>query len=275
MEVVVSLFQSQTGLLLLLLGGSLLFGWLVKTPALLALAATAAPLALPYIDSPYIEKLRADHPQGAFAGAWMAVFALGLAWRSSVPVVGGFVGRVGLFHAGYLVALASALVVSIMLFFAPDTLVSVAPNWRSTFGGLLLAASCLSVSREFVRVLRAGVMLAVWSCVSLILASQVFLNKMPHAIRRDDLAQLEWFFAQSAVERAFQGVRGMLFDRSGLARAFGISSAYEDTPPNRAARVVTETRTHTPAVTDILQPAGHSKTDALGGFSPKEQRIEA
>jgi predicted membrane channel-forming protein YqfA (hemolysin III family) len=129
-----------------------------------------------------------------------------------------------------------ALIVVVALFVAPELLVQYAPGWRSTVGAILLGVSLVSVSRAIAQILKAGVLLVLWSGVALVLASQVFLQKMPYAIERSDVMRLEGFFTSETARGAFRDVFDVLKGRHALSKMFG---ALGPMLPE-AQRVVTE-----------------------------------
>lgn len=69
---------------------------------------------------------------------------------------------------------------------------------------MLLSASLLSMSMSLARVLRAALFFVMWSFVSIVLASEVFLNKLPQEVVREDLKRLEAVVPKEAIERAIE-----------------------------------------------------------------------
>jgi len=53
------------------------------------------------------------------------------------------------------------------------------------------------MSMAMVRFFRAAVFLAVWSMVSLVLASEIFLGKLPQEVIREDIKRIEEVFPSS------------------------------------------------------------------------------
>ena len=126
-----------------------------------------------------------------------------------------------LLRVSYVLTLWLALVVVGLLIVEPNILTQYAPNWKSSAGWALLGGSLLCVSRAFGRVLKASTMLVVWSGVSIVLASQLFLNKMPHMIDRKDLAQLNAVVSVETADRALYGLRRILRLGQGAMAAVG------------------------------------------------------
>jgi hypothetical protein len=49
---------------------------------------------------------------------------------------------------------------------------------------------------------RSSLLVAVWGGVSLVLASSIFLDKLPHEIRRDDLTKIRGVIAFEVINKA-------------------------------------------------------------------------
>jgi hypothetical protein len=221
MDVAVGFFHSQEGLFLAVLVGSLVVIKLLKLSSAIAVAAATIPLAVYCIDVPLVSQLRSDYPAVAVGGAWLSTAILGLLWRGLSPICAGFSGSVGVLRFAYLTGLAAALVVVGVLFIDPDLLAQHVPAWRSTLGGTLLVVTLVGVSRALAQIVKAGALLAVWSGVAVVLASQVFLHKMPQAIEPADITRLEGLFASASARRALHGVHEALQGRYSLSRLLG------------------------------------------------------
>lgn len=216
MEVVDSILHSQEGCILGVLLGSFAVVRLLRLSSSVSLLATGTPFALSLLDTQLVAYLRAEFPVAMLCCAWFSTAAVGGLAKGVSPAWHGLVGPIGIFRLGHIIAMMAALLVVTALFVAPDMLAAFAPEWRSTFGGLLLAVSVLSMSRAIARLLKAGVVLAVWSGVAVVLASQVFLQKMPQAIERQDLAGLHALVGSETAGRILTSV----FDTLSRARDF-------------------------------------------------------
>ena len=126
----------------------------------------------------------------------------------------------------YVLTLWLALAVVGILMVEPNLLTRYAPNWKSSAGWALLGGSLLCVSRAFGRVLKASTMLVVWSGVSIVLASQIFLNKMPHMIDQKDLTRLNAVVSAETTESVLYGLRRILRIGQGAM----ISAGFLDEP---------------------------------------------
>jgi hypothetical protein len=224
MEVVGSLFGSHGGSVLALLIGSFFIIKLLSLSSTVAVAAAGLPLSLYLIDAPLISQLRTEHPTVALCGAWCATALLGLLWRGVSPLWAGLVGNTGVIRQAYLAGLCAALLVVAMLLVAPELLLQYAPGWRSTVGGVLLFISLISVSKAIAQMLKAGALLVLWSAVALVLASQVFLHKMPYALERADVTRLESLLTSESARGTFRALLEALNGRYTLGRVVGILS---------------------------------------------------
>jgi hypothetical protein len=105
----------------------------------------------------------------------------------------------GLIKCAYVLLLAAALAVVGLLLGNPVVLSTYVPGWKGTAGMVLLCASMLSMSLALIRFFRAAVFLAVWSFVSLVLASEIFLGKLPQQVIREDIDKIEDLFPSAKV----------------------------------------------------------------------------
>jgi hypothetical protein len=217
MEVVASILRSQEGGVVGILLGSFIVVKLLRLSSSISLIAATTPFALYLLDTPVVEHLRSEYPILALCGAWLSTAVVGALARGIMPAWHSLVGPIGIFRLGYIVAMATALLFVVALFVAPDLLTSFAPEWRSTVGGSLLAVSVLSMSRAVARLLKAGMVLAVWSGVALVLACQVFLQKMPQALDRRDVAKLHRLLGSEAAGQIVTSVYNTLSQVRGLS----------------------------------------------------------
>lgn len=164
---------------------------LLRISQFVALLGAGAPLGLPYTELPIVPQLALLKPAYQIVGAWGVLFSLALGWVLVRSVVRGAAGPFGIFRFGYMILLVSALGVVALLIGNPALLNEHAPGWRGAGGLVLLCATTLSMSVAFVRIFKTAALLALWSFASLVLASEIFFQKMPQELVRDDLHQIE------------------------------------------------------------------------------------
>lgn len=227
MTQILALPDLSIGLPLAVLFGSLIVSRVLRVSTIGTLVAASAPLALPFLDLPFAKEFSDGHPEYIIGGAWAVLLALAIGWVLVRPIVSGAVASFGVVRLAYLCVLATAILVVSLLFIDPKVLSTHAPGWRGSAGLVLLSASLLSMSFALARVLRAAMLLVVWSFVSVVLASELFLHKLPQEIVRDDLKRIESLIPSGTLQKAIEqlDVRAPR-DESGI-RAFilGGSSA--------------------------------------------------
>lgn len=179
---------------LALLAGSFLVSKLLKLSFIGTVATACVPLALPFIDLPFSQELTHRNPQYLIAGGWAVLLSLAVGWVLVRPVASAAVQSFGLIKCLYATLLACALVVVGLLLANPALLNQYVPGWRGTAGIVLLCASLLSMSLALFRFFRAAVFLVVWSFVSLVLASEIFLGKLPQEVIHEDIEKIEALF---------------------------------------------------------------------------------
>ncbi len=192
------------GLPLAVLFGSLVVSRLLKISTVGTIVAASAPLALPFVKLPFVKEITHGHPEYLIGGAWAVLLSAAIGWVLVRPIVTGAAKGVGVLRLGYLAVLAAALLVTTLLLVNPGALAQHAPGWRGSAGFVLLSASLLSMSMSLARVLRAALFFVMWSFVSIVLASEVFLHKLPQEVVREDLKRLEEVVPKEAIERAIE-----------------------------------------------------------------------
>ncbi len=184
---------------LALLAGSYLVSKFLKLSFIGTLVAGCLPLALPFMDLPFSQELTHRNPHYMIGAGWLLLFSLALGWVLVRPLASGAVKSFGLVRCAYLCVLAGALVTVGLLLANPAALNTYAPGWRESAGVVLLCASMLSMSMALLRFFRAAVFLVVWSFVSLVLASEIFLGKLPQEIIHEDIEKIEELFVSTKV----------------------------------------------------------------------------
>jgi hypothetical protein len=192
------------GLPLAVLFGSVLVSRTLKISTVGTILAASAPLSLPFIDLPVEKEFSQLHPEYVIGSAWAVMLAAAIGWVLIRPIISGAIASLGLVRAIYLGILAVAVVVVGVLMIDPEALTAYAPGWRGSAGLVLLCASLLSMSCALARVLRAAMLLVVWSFVSVVLASEVFLHKLPQEIVRDDLKRIQSLVPSEKLQRAIE-----------------------------------------------------------------------
>jgi hypothetical protein len=178
--------------------GAYLVSKLLRLSLLASVVGGTAPLALPYVDLSMFPKLSAFKPHEQIGGAWGILLLLALGWVLLRGILRGVAGPLSLFRCGYILLLCAALSVVVVLFAQPELLDAHAPGWRGTGGLILLSATVVGMSMAFLRIFKSAALLALWSFASLVLASEIFFQKMPSDLVREDLQKIE-----SSVESGF------------------------------------------------------------------------
>jgi hypothetical protein len=124
----------------------------------------------------------------------------------------------GIFKLGYLALLGAALFVAGLLVLNPEPLARNFPGWKGSAGLVLLAASCIGVSKALWGMIRATVLVGVWGAVSLVLASSIFLDKLPQNISRGDLAKLQGAISSELVLEKIEQLQGISWPGGGAGR---------------------------------------------------------
>jgi pimeloyl-ACP methyl ester carboxylesterase len=205
-----------------------------------ALAGVAAPVLLPLKELPFLRQFDGLNQAYLVGGSWGVLIAAGLGWSLIRPFVSAAVASLGLLKLCYLALLGASLLVSALLVVDPQLLDKTVPGWKGPLGMLLLAASCVGVSKSLLGMFRSTTLVAVWGGVTLILASSIFLDKLPHHISKSDLRKLQGVVSVQAMERIFDRFsRGAIVD-SGVLKRFRVKSAPEPMviePPESQAPV--------------------------------------
>lgn len=171
--------------------GSWLVSKVLRISLVLTLLGACLPLALPFMELPFTPDFANDKPEYLIAGGWLFLGALLCGWVVVRPLFSSTLQGIGVVKCVYLAVLAGALMVVGILLINPPVLDQYVPGWHGTAGIVLLTASLLSMALALARAVRAAVIFAVWAFVSVVLASEVFLQKLPNDVVREDLRSLE------------------------------------------------------------------------------------
>jgi hypothetical protein len=80
------------------------------------------------------------------------------------------------------------------------------------------------------KMFRATVVVALWGGVSLVLASSMFLDKLPHNIGRGDLQKIQGFISDESVSRIISQLEGLSsrgLNALGILRVAGLAEQQE------------------------------------------------
>lgn len=188
-----------------LLAGSFLVSKILKISLIGTVLAGCVPLVLPFLDLPFSQEITHRNPHYLIAAGWLVLASLAFGWVLVRPLASGAGQGVGLVKGAYLCLLAAALVTVGLLFANPAALNQYVPGWRESAGMVLLCASMFSMSMALFRFFRAAMFLVVWSFVSLVLASEIFLGKLPQEIIHEDVEKIEELFVSTKVYSALKG----------------------------------------------------------------------
>lgn len=197
-----------------LLVGSFLVSRAFKLAWTWTLAGGLIPLVLPILPLPFSQEFINSRPELIIGSGWLLLMGAAVGWVAARPAVEGAIASVGLVKFIYFVVLAGALGVTGLLLANPVALQEMLPGWRGSMGVVFLCASLLSMSIALARVVKAAALFAVWSGVSLVLASEIFLGKLPYNILRDDLKSLESLVPKSVMG----GIQGGLDSALSVSR---------------------------------------------------------
>lgn len=191
----------------LLVVGAWLLSKILRFSMWATLLVGCLPFVLPYLDLPFSREFLDANPLYLIGGGWALLFCFALG-RAIVSPALGENGRnpAGVVRAAFGVVLGVALLVVALLVSRPEILESTFPGWKGGAGLVLLCASLLSMSLWLARVLKAAIVFSLWSIVSLVLASELFLNKLPYEVVREDLRHLQPLASRFGLEDALKQV---------------------------------------------------------------------
>lgn len=191
---------------IVLVVGSWLVSKLLRISFLGTLLVSTLPLGLPFAELPLAEEFTGLKPELLIGAGWLLLLALALGWVVVRPVVTGGVKTLGMLKMAYLAVLGSALLVVAVLVSRPELMNTYAPGWKGGAGVVLLCASLLSMSFALGRIFKAAFMFSLWAMVSLVLASEIFLDKLPQDIVREDLRRIESLVPSRLIDSAIENL---------------------------------------------------------------------
>ncbi len=191
--------------------GAIAVSKVLNISQLASFVGAALPLGLPHADlTVSSQSLLSKAPVQVFGG-WGMMLGIALAWVLLRAVLRAVKGPVGLLRMTYSCLLVTAGLVVVLLVADPKLLHSYAPHWRESVGGILLATMIASVGFTLIRVFKSAAFLVVCSIATVILASQVFFEKMPYDLEKGDIQKIEKALPTSLPKGLVEsGVEGLI-----------------------------------------------------------------
>jgi len=191
MDAVSTLLSGDLVFLLAVVVGSIVISHFLQIAPLITLVAGVAPIVITQLDLPGTPDIIKNHPHYFWVATWVAATVSLVLWLVVRPAIAPNFRGFSPVRFGYWASSLGAFVVAAMLFLDPQLLQRIAPGWRSSVGGVLLGVSLIGVSIAFGRMVRAGLSLVLRLTVSLVLASELVLHKLPHQLTIEDLRRVE------------------------------------------------------------------------------------
>lgn len=209
----------------LLVAGAWALSKILRFSLWITLIVGCVPFVLPYLELPFSQEFLDAHPLYLILGGWALLLAFALGRAVVLPLLGDR-GRspAGFAKAAYGVVLGAALLVVALLVSKPEMMEATFPGWKGGAGLVLLCASFLAMSLWLARVLKAAIVFSVWSIVSLVLASELFLNKLPHNVVREDLRHLKPLASRFGLEDTLKQIETFTPTATGAGNEGEISS---------------------------------------------------
>ena len=173
-----------------LVGGfSVVVARALKVSWLLTAVLALIPFGLPALEARFYPQETSTYaPEVLMIAGWALAFLSLVVWSVIRPIVSALIGKFGIVRIAHGTLLLSAVLVSILLVIDPSRIGYYIPFWSTGLGVSLLGATLVSMALALVRTLRASLFFVIWSCVSVVLASEVFLHKPLFTLTRDDLS---------------------------------------------------------------------------------------
>lgn len=163
------------------------------------------PLIIPELNLPITSSLQTVHPLMLIAGGWGVLFVIAMTRALVRPARAAIGTPGGVISAVYLMLLLAALTVVTLLYVEPTILERTLPGWRGGLGLVLLAVAALTMAISLIRVMKLVTVFAVWGVVSLVLASEIFLHKLPTEILKEEVTRLSPLIARDRFEALLSG----------------------------------------------------------------------
>lgn len=158
------------------------------------------PLVIPDLNLPISESAKSVHPLFLIGCGWAVLFVIGLARALVRPARAAIGSPGGVVSAVYLMALLGALTVVTILYVEPSILERTVPGWRGGLGLVLLSVAALTMAISLMRVMRLVLVFAVWGFVSVVLASEIFLHKLPTDVFREEVVRVSPLLSRDRFE---------------------------------------------------------------------------
>lgn len=212
------------------------------------------PLSLPFFNLPFSRDIQENQPL-LLVGAGFALLLLVAFVRALLrPIVSpiGFLSDASSLKLFARVLTIAALVFVSVLLYKRELIEQFLPvGWKGGLGIVFLSVSILTACFSLFRILSSTVVFILWSAVSLVIASEVFLSKLPHELVREDLREILSLMpknpvtekiseyaasAQDAFKLAIIGGTGIAkLSKDGLAETF--SDVFSENVKNKKVHV--------------------------------------
>lgn len=184
----------------------------------------ALPLGLPHADLSVSSQSLLSKAPVQVVGGWGMMLGIAVIWVLLRALLRAVKGPMGLLKAIFSLLLGAAGVVVVLLLAEPRMLHTYFPDWRESVGGLLLATTTASVALTMIRLFKSAAILVFASVATVILASQVFFEKMPYDLKESDIQTIERALPASMpkglVANGFEGlIKASASTRSALGTA--------------------------------------------------------
>ena len=191
---------------------------------LASFVGAALPLGWPHADLSVSSQSLLSRAPVQIVGGWGMMLGLAVTWVLMRSLLRAVKGPVGLLRAAYSLLLGTAGLVVVLLLADPKMLHTYAPQWRESVGLLLLATTMASVALTMIRLFKSAATLVLGSVATVILASQVFFEKMPYDLEKSDIQKIKKSLPASLpkglVETGFEGlIKASASTRSALQTA--------------------------------------------------------
>lgn len=162
----------------------------LRVSCLFTLFVLAVPFGLPSLQSWLYPGEALLEPELLMVIGWICGL-VGLAlWSALRPLLGALIGKFGAVRIAHGALLLLATFVSVLLVIEPSKIGDYVPFWSTGLGLSLLGATLVSMLLALVRTLRASLFFVIWSFVSVVLASELFLHKPLFNLSRSDVARI-------------------------------------------------------------------------------------
>jgi hypothetical protein len=190
----------------------------------------ALPIALPLLPIPLSHDVVDGRPMPIILLGWGVVTRIAVGGGLRRPFRGGGGGRAwGFLSTVYSVTLFCSAACVVVLYLDRALLDSVVPNWRATFGLVLLSVTAITVMFGLLRIARAMSLVLLWGFVALVLATEIFFGKLPLEFLADEMRAIDTDDGTDRFETAMKDVPS---DGTGVGRIFLLGGANAEGIPS-------------------------------------------